>query len=471
MKRFLIMVVLVFVFSITACAGTQLQTVQPNPSAANVKTSATVQPTAQPTAQPAAQPAAAAQASLGTLEIHAFDMGFKPAQLQVEKPGLYTITLVNDGVVMHDLTFADGTKIVANTGETVSGEVNIPAAGLSFICSVPGHEAAGMKGVISAGATSAEAAPPSSDDHGGPPPTTNVQADENAPEYTLYDAAAPQTSTATVHDIDLVVEEKDMTVAPGFVQHVWTFGGTVPGPVIRVRVGDTIRIHLKNPSTNQVPHSVDFHASQVAWNDEMTSINPGEEKLYEWTASYAGVWMYHCGTAPALHHIANGMYGMVIVEPKEGLAPVDHEFALVQSEWYLGPQGDLVSLEKASASAPAPDYVVFNGIANQYKDHPLQVDTGKRVRVFVLNAGPSVDSSFHVVGTIFDTVIKEGVQLNRDNPGGYGAQAVDLAPAQGAIIEFTTAEDGLYPIVTHAFNFVGRGALGLFQAGDGDPLK
>jgi nitrite reductase (NO-forming) len=129
----------------------------------------------------------------------------------------------------------------------------------------------------------------------------------------------------------------------------------------------------------------------------------------------------------------------------------------------------LTSLEKASAAAPAPDYVVFNGVANQYKDNPLKAETGERVRVFVLNAGPSVDSSFHIVGTIFDTVNKEGVALTRDNPGKYGSQAVDLAPAQGAIVEFALPEDGLYPIVTHAFNFVGRGALGLFQAGDGDP--
>ena len=109
-----------------------------------------------------------------------------------------------------------------------------------------------------------------------------------------------------------------MTVAEGFVQAVWTFNGTVPGPVIRVKVGDTIRVHLKNPATSKLAHSIDFHASQVAWNDEMSSIDPGEEKVYEWTADYAGVWMYHCGTAPALHHIANGMYGMVIVEPKGG---------------------------------------------------------------------------------------------------------------------------------------------------------
>jgi len=110
-------------------------------------------------------------------------------------------------------------------------------------------------------------------------------------------------------------------------------------------------------------------------------------------------------------------------------------------------------------------------VANQYADNPIEIGTGERVRVFVLNAGPSVDSSFHVVGTIFDTVIKEGVELTRDNPGRWGSQAVDLAPAQGAIVEFTMAEDGLYPIVTHAFNFVGRGALGLFKAGDGDPLN
>ncbi|MBV9790291.1 MAG: multicopper oxidase domain-containing protein [Chloroflexi bacterium] len=416
-------------------------------------------------------------AVLGTLEIHSVDMGFKPATLTVDQSGRYTIKLINDGVIPHDITFPDGSKAVANAGETKSVDVDIPAAGLSFICSIPGHAQAGMKGMITvatsnaaqAAATHGHEAAQSHDDHGGPLPTSDVVADPNAPAYQPYDATAPKRLDGTVHEIELVVEEKTMTVADGFVQKVWTFGPTVPGPVIRVKVGDTVRIHLKNPATNQVPHSVDFHSSLVAWNDEMTSINPGEDKVYEWKAEYAGVWMYHCGTSPALHHIANGMYGMVIVEPAEGLPQVDQEFVFVQSEWYLGPQGDLTSLEKAAAAAPAPDLVVFNGVANQYKDQPIQIKTGERVRAFVLNAGPNVDSSFHIVGTIFDTVIKEGMQLTRDNPGKYGAQAVDLAPAQGAIVEFTMAEDGKYPIVTHAFNFVGRGALGLFQAGDGDP--
>ena len=356
--------------------------------------------------------------------------------------------------------------IEAGPGETATGSVAVPASGAVFVCSIPGHEAGGMKGAVSVANASVAA-----DDHGGPAPVTSVVADPNAPLPVRYDPTAPVALTGTVHDIDLEMIEKQMTIATGYVQKVWTFGGTVPGPVLRVRLGDRVRIHLRNPATNQVSHSIDFHASFVAWNDEMTSIEPGKEKLYEFVASRAGVYMYHCGTAPALHHIANGMYGMIIVEPKGGLGPVDHEFAIVQSEWYLGPQGAEADLAKASEAAPAPDFVLFNGVANQYKDGPIEVRTGARVRVFVLDAGPSIDSSFHVVGTIFDRVIKEGVELSPDNPGGWGSQAVDLSPAQGAIVEMVFAEDGLYPIVTHAFNFVGRGALGLFKAGDGDPLN
>ena len=245
------------------------------------------------------------------------------------------------------------------------------------------------------------AASPNPDDHGGPAPATDVASDPNAPPYQLYDAKAPALLAGKTHDIDLVVQEKLMTVAPGFVQQVWTFNGTVPGPVIRVKVGDTVRIHLKNPATNTLSHSVDFHASQVAWNDEMTSIKPGEEKLYEWKAEYAGVWMYHCGTAPALHHIANGMFGMVIVEPQAGCRRSTRSSRSSRASGTSARRASRSRLTKASAAAPAPDFVVFNGVANQYKDHPLQVPTGGRVRVFVLDAGPSIDSSFHVVGTIF----------------------------------------------------------------------
>ena len=415
---------------------------------------------------PVSQPTPASSPSgevLGALEVTAIDVEFQPTTLDVATPGKYEIKLTNTGSIIHDLTFPDGTTISANAGTSASAVVDVPAGGLSFLCSIPGHKDAGMVGTITVAGASG------GDDHGGPAPTTDVVKDPAAPAYTMHDPKAPALLEGTTHDIDLVIEEKLMTVADGFVQAVWTFNGTVPGPVIRAEVGDTIRIHLKNPATNVLPHSVDFHSSMVAWNDEMTSINPGEEKLYEYKAEFAGVWMYHCGTSPALHHIANGMYGMMIVEPKGGLDKVDQEFALVQSEWYLGPQGEPASLTKAASATPAADFVVFNGIANQYLDNPIQIETGKRVRVFLLDAGPSIDSSFHIVGTIFDRVIKEGIELKVGNEGNWASQAVDLSPAQGAIVEFTMAEDGLYPIVTHAFNFVGRGALGLFQAGDGDP--
>ena len=391
-------------------------------------------------------------ATVGKISVSAFDLGFDKTKIDVSAAGDYEVTLVNTGSAPHDITFPDGQTLAAKAGETVTKTMTIPAGGTSFLCSIPGHAAAGMKGTL----TVAGAAVGGANDHGGPMPTTDVSEDPNAPAYVLRDPTAPALLPGSTHDIDLVMNEKLMTVAKGYSQLVWTFGDSVPGPVLRVKVGDLVRIHLKNPATNKMAHSIDFHSSLVAWNDEMTSIQPGEEKVYEFKAKFAGVWMYHCGTAPALHHIANGMYGMMIVEPAGGLSKVDQEYALVQSEWYLGPQGQVSSLEKANVGAPSPDFVFFNGVANQYKDNPIKIATGKRVRVFVLNAGPSIDSSFHIVGTIFDRVIKEGVELKLGNAGNWGSQAVDLSPAQGAIVEFTMAEDGLYPIVTHAFNFVGR---------------
>ena len=405
---------------------------------------------------------------IGELEFRAVDLGFEPASVEVEQAGRYAVTFLNDGEVFHDLTFADGTVLEADPGESASGEVAVPEAGLGYICSVPGHADGGMEGAISVSGSNPDEIPHSGSGH-VPGANASIEPDPEAPEYTLHDPAAPPLADGEMHEIELVITEREMTVAPGIVQTVWTFGDTVPGPVLRVKVGDTVRVKLVNPETNKLPHSIDFHASLVAWNDEMRSINPGEELVYEFVAKYAGVFMYHCGTTPALHHIAQGMFGMIIVEPERGLPPVEHEYALVQNEWYMVEQAGFISLEEASAAAPAPDAVVWNGVANQYAEHPIEVPVSEEVRVFVLNAGPSIDSSFHVVGTVFHEVIKEGVRLREGNEGSWGSQAVDLSPAQGAIVDMRFDEDGLYPIVTHAFNFVGRGALGLFQAGDGGP--
>jgi nitrite reductase (NO-forming) len=422
-----------------------------------------------------------------TVEFVANEFSFAPTEL-VAGPGTYDGVLVNEGTIEHDIAFDGGEPVVAAPGESVQFQFTVPEGGIGFICSIPGHADAGMVGSIATPdsltravddqASGDEAAA----DHGGTA-AVSVDPDPDAPAYVVRDPHAPARGEGEgfrlvaggapgggdLIEVEMVVEEKLMTIAEGYQQLVWTFNGELPGPVIRTHVGDTVRVHLVNPPEASVSHSVDFHASQVAWNDEMRSIAPGEDLVYEFTTDYAGVWMYHCGTAPVLHHIANGMFGMVIVEPEGGLPPVDEELFFVQNEWYLGAQGEVSSLEKANQAAPAPDFVMFNGIANQYADHPIEVPTGSDVRLFVLDVGPSIDSSFHIVGTIFHEVVKEGVQLSEGNEGSWGAQAVDLSPAQGAVVELRTAEDGLYPIVTHAFNFPGRGAVGMLQAGDGEP--
>jgi nitrite reductase (NO-forming) len=394
---------------------------------------------------------------VGNLEIKMHDMSYQPSRLDVPREGRYRIDVINLSPIPHDIVFDNGMALKAAPGESAAIEIDIPVTGLVYRCSLPGHEQAGMKGEVTINGQ----APGIAREHLHKPATNII------PEY--VNPVAPSLLPGKVHNIVLTAMEKDMAVAKDAVQNLWTYNGQVPGPVIHVKVGDTVRVHLVNPASNKLAHSVDFHASQVAWNDEMASIAPGQEKLYEWQAEYAGVWMYHCGTNPALHHIASGMYGMVIVEPKEGLSPVDYEFALVQSEFYMGEHGRETDYHKAASGHPSPDFVTFNGVAMQYKEQPIPVETGKKIRIYVLNAGPNEDSAFHIVGTIFKRVIKEGIELSPKNKGNWGSQAVDLAPSQGAIVEFTTAEDGLYPIVTHAFNYVGKGALGLIKSGDGDP--
>jgi nitrite reductase (NO-forming) len=410
-----------------------------------------------------------------TVEFYATEFMFAPADF-VAEAGTYTGVLINDGDIEHDIVFEGGEPVVAAAGESVEFEFTVPEEGIRYWCSIPGHEDAGMVGLVSTGNTPSAAS--DGNDHVASAATPAVEASPDAAPYALRDPRAPARGEGPgmtliaggapdggdLIEWELVVEEKLMTVADGFEQLVWTFGGEVPGPVLRTHVGDTVRVHLINPPEAAVSHSIDFHASQVSMEDEMASIAPGEDLFYEFTTDYAGVWMYHCGTAPVLHHIANGMFGMVIVEPEGGLPPVDDEFFFVQNEWYLGPQGEVSSYSAANQAAPAPDFQMFNGIAAQYADNPIDVTTGDDLRMFVLNVGPSVDTSFHVVGGIFHEVIKEGVRLGAGNEGNWGSQAVDLAPAQGAVIEMTTAEDGSYALVNHAFNFPGRGAIGLFNA-------
>lgn len=397
-----------------------------------------------------------------TFDIELGDMYVKPASIEVPAGAEVVLNVTNAGAMPHDL------KLEGETGTGLldpeaSEEVSLGSVGASAQawCTVPGHKEAGMvldivvTGDVGDGGGEAVAAAPTG--------ATIDWAAEPADGWTPFDPVLEPAPGGTEHEIALSAEETEIEVAPGVTQMMWTFNEQVPGPILRGKVGDLFTITLTNDG--EMGHSIDFHASKVAWNDEMRTIEPGESLVYQYEAKYAGFFMYHCGTAPALHHIGNGMFGGIIIDPPD-LAPVDHELVLVQSELYLGENGAEGDLTKMQADAW--DAVVFNGYANQYKFAPIRVEKDERVRVWVLDAGPSENSSFHIVGTIFDTVFKEGTKLLEPDGRSGGAQALDLQPAQGGYVEFTFDEDGLYPIVTHKFSNVGRGALGLFQAGEVD---
>jgi nitrite reductase (NO-forming) len=367
----------------------------------------------------------------------------------------------------HDLKLdgITGTPMI-DPGGSAEASLGVVEASTEAWCTVAGHKEAGMVLQITvlggaadepAGAQAAAAV----DEAEGAGAAQIDFAAAPPPEFQPYDPTLAPAPGGTEHEITLHATETVVEVAPGVEQEVWTFNNTVPGPVLRGKVGDLFTVTLVNDG--KLGHSIDFHASKVAWDDEMRTIQPGESLVYQFEAKHSGIWMYHCGTAPALHHIGNGMFGAIVIDPPE-LAEVDHEFIFVQSEYYLGPQGEPGDLTKMQAEEH--DAVVFNGYVNQYFHHPIRVETGERIRAWVLDAGPSENSSFHIVGTIFDTVYKEGAYLLQPDAGEGGSQAIDLQPAQGGFVEFSFDEDGLYLAVTHKFANVGKGALGVFQVGD-----
>ena len=266
------------------------------------------------------------------------------------------------------------------------------------------------------------------------------------------------------HRINLTVEEITDELAPGVVRPVWTYNGGLPAPTLRGRVGDTFVVTFRNEGT--IGHSIDFHAGMVSPDDTMRSIDPGESLVYKFTAQHSGIWLYHCSTVPMSEHLAAGMYGAVIIDP-DGLADVDREYLLIQSETYLGPEGG--TPDTAKISAKTPDLMSFNGVAFQYALEPLAARAGERVRFWVLDAGPSLPSSFHVVGLQFDTVFSEGAYLlgGPDELGRAwhgGSQALALQPAQGGFVEAEVPAAGSYSIVTHAFADMEKGAKGILRA-------
>jgi nitrite reductase (NO-forming) len=283
-----------------------------------------------------------------------------------------------------------------------------------------------------------------------------------AMRHAAFPATLPAAPAGPVAHVNLSIGDHVVWIAPGIRYRAWTFGTTAPGPVIHVRVGQRVDVTLTNRA--MMPHSVDFHAAQVAPNVDFSDVAPGASKTFSFVASVPGVFMYHCGTAPAFEHIANGMYGAIVVEPRN-MPPVQHQYVLVSSEWYLNAPGlgSPASLDVTKAEQMTPDWVTFNGYAAQYKTHPLTASPGQTVRFWVVDAGPSLNTEFHVVGTILQ---RAWINADMVDPPQHDIQTAIVPAGGGGVFDVTIPKAGIYPFVSHSFASVMLGEVGLLNVGN-----
>ena len=293
--------------------------------------------------------------------------------------------------------------------------------------------------------------------------TTGENAEELALAHTATNAALQPVPAGELVKVHMTLKDMVVEIAPGVRYNTWAFDGHgAPGPIVHVREGQMVEMTLTNGGA--IPHSIDFHAARIAPNVAFRDVAPGDSFTFRFRANDPGVYMYHCGTKPVLAHIANGMYGAIIVDPAAPLPKADHEYVLVASEWYLSGDGisEPASLDMAKARATQPDWTTFNGYANQYVTHPLTADPGDTVRFFVVAAGPTLDTNFHVVGTIFNRAWVNGDMTRFQT----GVQTVGVPAGGGAVFDVQIDQPGLYPFVSHAFAHVDLGQVGLLKVGN-----
>jgi len=267
----------------------------------------------------------------------------------------------------------------------------------------------------------------------------------------------------TAKEVDLPIDNK------GTIQHSWTYEGQIPGPVLRITEGDRVTFTLTNDASNKNSHSIDFHAARVDVVKDFESIKPGETKTITFTANYPGAFFYHCGAEPMIQHIAKGMYGVILVDPKDpkAMPKADREYVLVQSEIYGNPD-DHASLMKSDWK-----YVAFNGMAFKYDpvhdpeaSRMLVANPGERVRIYFVNAGPNEFSSFHPIAGIWDKVYPSGNPKNAMQ----GLQSFTVGPGDGATFDLISPVEGANAIVNHSMRAAHSGAIAvlMFQK-DADP--
>jgi nitrite reductase (NO-forming) len=294
---------------------------------------------------------------------------------------------------------------------------------------------------------------------------TAPNADAIAVAHKAYPAELPAVTPGPIVKVQLGIRHETVQIAPGVKYQAWTFSDGVPGPVIHARQGQTVEVTLTNESP--MAHSVDFHAARVAPDKAFVDVQPGKSFTFSFKVDDPGVYMYHCGTKPVLAHIANGMYGAIVVDPADRslMPPAHHSYVLVSSEWYLNGPGlkQPAGLDMVKAHEMNPDWVTWNGYAGQYVKHPLEAHPGHTARFYVVAAGPSLSTTFHVVGTVLDRAWVDGAVLD---PPEHGVQTVTVPAGGSGIFDVNITKPGLYPFVSHSFASVDMGQVGLLKVGD-----
>jgi nitrite reductase (NO-forming) len=385
------------------------------------------------------------------------------------------VTITGGDAVEHDVLFPDfnaQSEHISGKGSTSTFEFVADKPGsFTYNCSLAGHKEAGMIGKFEvtgeapSNTTSSSAPVSGAAVVTGPVVVTNdpttgadiVRDPTEIPAQTQTGLREPQTVR-----IDLETVEIEGQLADGTTYKYWTFNGKVPGPFYRVRVGDTIEVHLRNLTNSTMAHSVDFHAvTGPGGGATMTQTAPGEETMFTAKALNPGLFVYHCATPMVAEHIANGMYGLILVEPEEGLPPVDREFYVMQGELYtneaFGSTGLLTENVPALLNED-PEYLVFNGaVGGLTEQKPLKANVGETVRIFFGVGGPNFTSSFHVIGEIFDRVYD---QASLTSPALTDVQTTLVPPGGATMVEFDLEVPGRYILVDHALARLQRGLAG-----------
>jgi nitrite reductase (NO-forming) len=392
------------------------------------------------------------------------------------------LTIINGDPTLHDLRldeFGVNSGQLLSDEQTVTMEFTADKAGdFTYYCSVPGHRQIGMEGLLRVDGSDTAAAQES------------MTHSANEPDIIPTAAPAVVDATSVVRNpanvpppvgereaqhlvVEMTATEVDGILADGTTYRYMTFDGQVPGPMLRMRVGDTMELHLHNQIESLLPHSIDLHAvTGPGGGAVFTQTFAGEDSVFTFRALQPGVYVYHCATPSVAHHISSGMYGLIVVEPEGGLPPVDREFYIMQGEIYtaqpFGTAGHLDFSHEAMLDEDA-EYFVFNGAANALTldEYALRANVGETVRIYFGVGGPNAISSFHVIGEIFNRVYDEGSLTSAPLTD---VQTTLVPPGGATMLEFTVDYPGRYVLVDHALSRMERGLAGyLYVEGEADP--